>query len=176
MNPTNTPESAANAANRADDKSENKGHIGLWHVHVRASLYLSKTVLLIQAMKQEYRVRVNLNMPAQQALNGGGKSSLSPDASFHLSFHPNEDHTNIMPHMYSKLKNVASVSIPSHIESIDSHAFADCPKLTKVFFEGSKLPKVHPLAFTGCPLKSNTIRKQRPRLAGQAATLKDKTN
>ena len=115
-------------------------------------------------------------MPAQDALNGGSKSTLSPNAKIHLSFHPNESHTSIMSHMYSNLRNVTSVSIPAHIEKIDTHAFANCPKLERVFFEGTHLPKVHPLAFTGCALKGNAMRKIQGTRAVQAATLKDKTN
>ena len=82
---------------------------------------------------------------------------MSGKSSLHLSFHPDASQTTIMPGMYANLKRVASVKIPDNIKFIDAHAFANCPNLTQVIFEGTNLPKVHPLAFTGCNLKNSAV-------------------
>lgn len=105
-------------------------------------------------MKKAYDVCVNMNVPVHHIFND--TSSDFANGSIHLAFHPNKANKVIQSNMYAKLKTLESVKIPSTVERIDAHAFAHCPRLTQVSFEG-KLPKIHPLAFTGCSLRNNKI-------------------
>ena len=103
-------------------------------------------------MTDVFAVKVNINKPIKDALE---KAVPSKNGDVHLSFHTNATERLIPKHMYSGLNNVTKVSIPASVKEIESHAFAGCQNLAHVHFEGDELPKIHPLAFTGCSLNKN---------------------
>ena len=103
-------------------------------------------------MTDTIAVKVNINNPIKDALQ---KAVPTKNGNVHLSFHASATERVIPKHMYSNLTNLTKVSIPASVTAIESHAFAGCTNLAHVHFEGDELPKVHPLAFTGCSLNKN---------------------
>ena len=124
-------------------------------------------------MKGDYNVRVNLNVPAQTALNSSS-GDIAGKTNLHLSFHPAPHETSILAGMYANLNRVKSVTIPENITYIDTHAFANCKNLSHVKFEGHSIPKIHPDAFTGCSLKNAGILKPNGKQKTKSVRVKNK--
>jgi len=99
--------------------------------------------LFLNQATTKMNVKLNVNNPLDIAR--------TKHKAIHLSFHPGTIDT-IKTKRYANIENLESVRIPASVKVIEAHAFADCPKLSHVHFEGDRAPEVHPLAFAGCNL------------------------